>query len=303
MTSEPFRFNITRTTDPGAKTDKLRQVMKEIDDLVGLDAVKQQLEQLIAYARLAALRRKRDLPTGTINLHMVFAGPPGTGKTEVARKVGRMLAAIGLLKSGHCIEVDKSHLIAGYQGQTDKLVDAKVREARDGVLFIDEAYSLAGIKVGQTGNTPSSYEQDAIDKLLKAMEDNRDRLVVIAAGYTQEMRAFLEANTGLKSRFSRFIEFEPYSPEQLMQMFLALAKREGFTLTSEAERDTRQEIKRMHSPTDSTFGNARAVRTLFERILTTQSERLGYLPDLEDQANAVLMQIEAADVATAAAMP
>jgi len=166
--SPPLRFNTNAPPSTASnKTTRLREVISEVNDLVGLERVKSQLNQLIAFAQLVKVKRARDLPIGPLSLHMVFMGPPGTGKTEVARKVGKMLAAIGLLRSGHLIEVDRSQLVAGYLGQTAKLVDDKISDAKDGVLFIDEAYTLAGIRRGDPSSKPDQYGQEAIDTLLK----------------------------------------------------------------------------------------------------------------------------------------
>lgn len=297
----PFMIPVKNATSSSqTKTEKLTQLRNEFDDLVGLGNVKVQLNQLMAYARLMTIRRQRDLPVGPINLHMVFAGPPGTGKTEVARKVGRMLHAIGLLRSGRCVEVDKSQLVASYVGQTAPLVVAKVKEALDGVLFIDEAYTLAGISPGQTQAKPGQFEQEAIDTLLKQMEDNRDRLVVIAAGYTNEMRVFLDSNTGLKSRFARWIDFDTYSRDELYEIFSGMVLRDKYTLGSDAEREARQHIQFLHRPNDPSFGNAREVRGFYEKVQMAQAQRLAMLPDLESLPNEAFMSFTGEDIRAAA---
>jgi stage V sporulation protein K len=295
-----FRTSGREQTAGASKSEKLQKVMAEIDDLVGLAGVKQQLEQLIAYARVITIRRERDLPVGPVNLHMVFAGPPGTGKTEVARKVGRMLSAIGLLRTGRCVEVDKAKLIGTHVGETAQKVTARFNEAKDGVLFIDEAYTIAGIKAGTTSPSPGPYEQEAIDTLLKLMEDNRDCICVIAAGYTNEMRMFVDSNTGLKSRFARFIEFENYNRDELYEIFIGMMSREHYQLASDADRELRQHLQMIFKPNDPSFGNARTVRGLYEKVQMAQAMRLAYSADLETLPNDAFMTFEADDVRIAA---
>jgi SpoVK/Ycf46/Vps4 family AAA+-type ATPase len=211
-----------------------------------------------------------------------------------------MLSAVGLLRQGQCVEADKSRLIGTHVGQTAPLVEAKIKQAMNGVLFIDEAYAIAGIKQGDTKASPGPYEQDAIDTLLKGMEDNRDRLVVIVAGYTNEMRLFLESNTGLKSRFGRWIEFKTYGRDQLLDIFNGMLKRDKYTVTPDAERQLRQEIQRLHDPRDPAFGNARVVRGFYEQVQMAQAKRIAFLPNLESQPNDVFMTFQADDIRTAA---
>ncbi len=287
----------TSPNSPERQAGELEIVLKEIDDLIGLEGVKQELNKLIAYARVVALRRERDIDTTSINLHMVFTGPPGTGKTEVARKVGRVLKAIGLLKRGHCVEVDRGSLVASYAGQTAPTVKEKVKDALDGVLFIDEAYQLSG---GKNLQGPDPMGQEAIDTLLKQMEDYRDRLVVIAAGYTSEMRRFVESNTGLKSRFSKFIEFSTYGTDDLVAIFESMVAKGKYHLTDAALHEGRKYIRDISKAADENFGNAREVRKFYERILLFQAERLGFDPDLEKIDNQQLLTLEADDVKAAA---
>lgn len=292
-TSGFIKTNKPRTTQAN-KPDDLGEVLREFEDMIGLDAVKEEINKLIAFARLIALRRERDIPTGAINLHMVFSGPPGTGKTEVARKVGRLLKSIGLLRRGHCIEVDRAALTSVYANSGAQLMTDKVKQALDGVLFIDEAYTLSG---SDPLSGPDKSGQEVIDTLLKLMEDNRDRLVVIAAGYTDEMRRFIESNVGLKSRFSRTIEFESYDAEELFEIFKLMVRKGHYYLTPDAEEAARRHIQWMATQArDSDFGNARAVRGFFEQLLPLQAERIAFIPNYEQMSDEEILTIEQEDV-------
>ena len=277
--------------------DDLAKVLKEISELIGMERIKGELNKLIALGSLIALRRQRDIPIERVSLHMVFSGPPGTGKTIMARKIGRLFKAIGLLRKGHCVEVDRSKLVAGYIGQTGKLVTEAVKDAQDGVLFIDEAYALAG----GTGETASSdaFGDEAVQTLLKMMEDYRDRLVVIVAGYTSPMRRFMENNPGLKSRFTRELVFESYSHQELFEIFKYMVRDGNYTLEPDAEHEAEKYIKELE-PAREDFGNARAVRTFFERILPAQAERIAMIPNFETLSNQVLLTITGDDIRSAA---
>jgi SpoVK/Ycf46/Vps4 family AAA+-type ATPase len=276
------------------RTEALNKVLSEIDEMIGLGSVKHQLNQLIAFARVVALRRDRDIAAPAINLHMVFSGPPGTGKTVIARKVGRMLNAIGLLKTDKFVEADRAQLVGQHVGQTAPRVKDKVEEAMDGVLFIDEAYTL--VNGGKPDGQSDPFGQEAVDTLLKLMEDYRERLVVIVAGYTNEMRRFVDSNVGLKSRFSRFIDFESYSEQELFEIFLSMARQASYRLTPEAETLAAKQIKWMRKSADERFGNARAVRGLFESILPVQAERIASLPNLAALDDQTLLTITDHDV-------
>ncbi len=273
-------------TSPGAKPPAskgadLEQVINDINSLVGMDAIKAQLDQIIALGRIIKHRRDANLKTNNISLHMVFMGPPGTGKTEVARKIGGLLKAIGLLKTGDLHEVDKSKLVGGYQGQTPIKVRNLFEAAIGGVLFIDEAYTLSGGTNEMAG--PDAYGDEAITTLLKLMEDYRDRIVVIAAGYTDEMERFLKTNPGLNSRFAKKLRFDSYSAEELLEILIRMAKRDEYVLSPAAENEVAKAVREMEQSgrKDPKFGNARDVRSLFERIVLAQAERLGYDENFE----------------------
>lgn len=298
MTNGPFITSARPPQSQQDRTEKLEEVVREIDRMIGLGSVKHELNRLIAFARVIAIRRERDIPVGAINLHMVFSGPPGTGKTVVARKVGRMLKAIRLLRKGQCIETDRSQLVGAVLGETAKLVREKVKDALDGVLFIDEAYTLTGGGSGLHGADP--FGQEAVDTLLKLMEDYRDRLVVIAAGYSSEMRKFVESNPGLKSRFSRFVEFPSYDGDELFSIFKHMVEEGSYRLDEDAGVEARKHITWMSKTADETFGNARAVRQFFESILPIQAERVAFLPNMTELSDADLLTITVDDVRAAA---
>lgn len=280
------------------RDDELETVINELEGMIGLENVKEELNRLIALSRVVKEKKDRDLPVGAFNLHMVFAGPPGTGKTEIARKVGRMLYALGLLRKKNFVEVSKKDLVGSYTGTTGKIVHEKVKDALDGVLFIDEAYQLAGITGGEL-DQPDQFGQEAIDTLLKLMEDNRDRLVVIVAGYTSYMRKFIESNAGLKSRFTRTIEFDSYPENELFRIFQTFAKQGHYQLSPEAEDIAKKAVSQIAQDggKDESFGNAREVRKFYESVLMSQAQRLGESEDdFSVLSNEDLLAIEAADV-------
>ena len=224
----------TRRALPGARpaageareADALDDVMAELNSLIGLSEVKQQVKALADYLRLQAMRKAQGLKMPNIALHFVFTGPPGTGKTTVARLLGKILAALGLLPDGHLVETSRQDFVAGYIGQTAMKADAVIDTALGGVLFIDEAYSLA------PEDPDKDFGREAIEVLLKRMEDDRDQLVVIAAGYPAEMDRFLVANPGLASRFTRRIDFPSYSPEELAQVLDLAVAANGYEMSS-----------------------------------------------------------------------
>ena len=287
-----------RTSGARRQDTSLEEVLNEISGLIGMENIKENLDRLIALARVYLLRRERDIPTEKIALHMVFLGPPGTGKTVVARKIGKLFKAIGLLRSGHLVEVDRSKLVGLYQGETAKLVTECVKSAENGVLFIDEAYSLAG----GTGplSTSDQFGNEAIQTLLKLMEDKRDNLVVIVAGYKDAMRRFLENNAGLRSRFALEWEFESYSHDELIEIFQVMINEGRYTLAPGAAREAERHI-RTWDRNDERFGNARQVRSYFEALLPVQAMRLAEtVPDLEALTNEELLTLTADDMRIAA---
>ena len=245
--------------------EKMEDLMAELDSYIGLGAVKEEVHNLINMVQVYKLRREHDLPTTDMSLHMVFTGNPGTGKTMMARMMARIYGSLGILSKGQLVEVDRSGLVAGYVGQTALKTQKVIEKAMGGVLFVDEAYAL-------NGKSENDFGQEAIDTLLKAMEDHRDDLVVIVAGYTDLMDKFIHSNPGLESRFNRFLLFEDYSLDELMAIFKMRCGK-GYILSPEAEPLVRDYIAEESADGDG-FGNARGVRNIFEHILVAQNNRL-----------------------------
>ena len=245
--------------------ENIEDLQKELDSYVGLSAVKREVKDLINLAAVERLRRQHGLPTADMSLHMVFSGNPGTGKTTIARLMARVYHSLGILSKGQLVEVDRSRLVAGYVGQTAIKTRKVIDSALGGVLFIDKAYAL-------NGGGANDFGQEAIDTLLKAMEDHRDDLVVIVAGYTDLMDKFIHSNPGLESRFNRFLLFEDYSLDELMAIFKMRCGK-GYILSPEAEPLVRDYIAEESADGDG-FGNARGVRNIFEHILVAQNNRL-----------------------------
>ncbi len=264
--------------------EKIEDLLAELDGYVGMDAIKEEVRSLINMVQVYKLRRENDLPTTDMSLHMVFSGNPGTGKTTVARIMARIYHSLDILSRGQLVEVDRSGLVAGYVGQTALKTQKVIEKAMGGVLFIDEAYAL-------NGKSENDFGQEAIDTILKAMEDHRDDLVVIVAGYTELMDRFIHSNPGLESRFNRFLMFEDYTPEQMVAIFKMQCKKGCYVLAEGTEELVRDFIS--EESADDSFGNARGVRNLFEHILVAQNNRLA---KMEQVTREDLMQILPDDV-------
>jgi hypothetical protein len=258
-------------------TEPAGKALADLNDLVGMEEIKESVRTLTNFLKVQKVRSERGLAQITVSLHAVFCGPPGTGKTTVARLMGTIFKDLGFLAKGHLVETDRAGMVAGYVGQTSKKVDELVQSALDGVLFIDEAYAL------EVPNSASDFGQEAIDALLKRMEDYRDRLVVIVAGYTDEMNTFIESNPGLKSRFNRYFYFNDYTPDELLAIFGKLCEKSHFNLTPDAKEVLHNVLYDAYSNRDRTFGNARLVRNLFEKTIERQANRLAVLSSLSDE--------------------
>ena len=250
--------------------------MEELEALIGLQSVKQDVQNTVGLVKMQKMRQDRGLQTITTSRHMVFTGNPGTGKTTVARILGRLYKEAGILPRGHLVEVSRADLVGSFIGQTAPKTLEKIKEAYGGILFIDEAYTLAG-------KGEKDFGQEAIDTLLKEMEDHRDNLVVIVAGYTGPMKSFIDSNPGLQSRFTKYIDFPDYGAEDLMRIFHGLCKKYGFELTREAMIAVAEHIRQMHSHRDGNFGNARDIRNFFEKVMERQAVRVSCLPNISEK--------------------
>ena len=266
----------------------LEEAMKPLDELIGLDVVKKDVESLVNLVKVRKLRQERGMKTPDMSFHLVFSGNPGTGKTTVARIVGKVYSALGILSKGHMVEVDRSGLVAGYVGQTAIKTKEVVDKALGGVLFIDEAYTLA------PENADKDFGQEAIDTILKAMEDHRDDFVVIVAGYATLMPRFIDSNPGLKSRFNKYLYFEDYNGDQLFEIFQGRVKRNDYRLDEAAEAAVKDHLQELYEDRDGSFGNARDVRNLFEKIVAAQADRVAGLesPTDEDRSTSTVEDLK-----------
>lgn len=246
----------------------LPELLSDLNELIGLNNVKTKVNDLIAYQKVQQMRKTKGLPSTKNTLHLAFMGKPGTGKTTVARIVGRIYKQIGLLTKGHFIEVSRTDLIAGYQGQTALKVKKVIDEAKGGVLFIDEAYSI-------TENDQSdSYGRECLTELTKALEDYREDLVVIVAGYTDPMNKFFDSNPGLKSRFNTFIEFEDYTDDELEEILLMMCNSNEYVLSEEAKKKIRAALKELVETKDENFANGRLVRNIYDELIMNHAKRV-----------------------------
>jgi AAA+ superfamily predicted ATPase/uncharacterized tellurite resistance protein B-like protein len=271
--------------DEAELAEILAQAMAELNDLVGLDNIKEEVKTLANFLKVQKIREERGLAKTTVSLHAVFCGPPGTGKTTIARLMSRIYQGLGFLQKGHLVETDRAGIVAGYIGQTAKRVEEVVNSSLDGVLFVDEAYAL--IPRGDSGGR--DFGQEAVDALLKRMEDNRDRLVVIVAGYTDEMTLFIESNPGLKSRFNRYFYFDDYKPEELLAIYEKMAEKSHFHLTDATRAKLLKVFEELYVRRDRTFGNARVARNLFEKSIERQANRLAVLSSLSNEVLTTLL--------------
>ena len=271
----------------------LEDILHDLDTFIGMDSVKQAVREIAYSVQNSVQRAERGLgEQEKMSMHIILTGNPGTGKTTIARKLGEILAAIGYLDSGHVVEVDRAKMVSPYQGETPKVVDRLCDKAIGGILFVDEAYTLA--PVSQAGDRDAQGAQ-ALEKLMKRMEDDRDKFVVIAAGYRTEMDNLFRVNPGFKSRFNYFLNIEDYSPEQLYEIMLVFAKGKKYIMSPQAEAKAKQCIKQMYDSRDKDFANGRTMRSLFDEICKKQAQRLQQ-GDMSVLSDAQLMTIEAEDI-------
>ncbi|TSB45339.1 AAA family ATPase [Alkalicoccobacillus porphyridii] len=256
----------------------LPDLLFELNELIGLDNVKTKVNDLIAYQKVQQMRKDKNLTATKSTLHLAFLGKPGTGKTTVARIVGRIYKQLGLLSKGHFIEVSRTDLIAGYQGQTALKVKKVIEDAKGGVLFIDEAYSI-------TENDHSdSYGRECLTELTKALEDCREDLVVIVAGYTDPMTKFFNSNPGLKSRFNTFIEFEDYTAYELEKMLISMCSGYEYVLSKESKKEMRLILNKLVKTKDESFANGRLIRNIYDELIMNHAKRVVNIenPSIED---------------------
>lgn len=265
----------------------LSTLLEELDELVGLKKVKATVNDLIAYQKVQTLREKEGLFSQKSTLHLAFMGNPGTGKTTVARIVGRIYKQIGLLSRGHFLEVSRTDLIAGYQGQTALKVKDVIERARGGVLFIDEAYSIT------ENDHLDSYGRECLTELTKALEDYRDDLVVIVAGYTEPMKLFFESNPGLKSRFNTFIEFDDYDVDELDSIMTMMCKKNDYIMSEVAAEKVKEIISYDVRCKGNEFANGRLVRNLYEDIVMNHARRVN---KIDKPSRSDLMELSEKDV-------
>ncbi|MBP3234385.1 MAG: AAA family ATPase [Eubacterium sp.] len=258
--------------------ETLEQLMEELNSLIGLKSVKQDLMNLINLVKVRKLREERGMKQPDITLHLVFSGNPGTGKTTVARLLAKIYKVLGVVSEGQLIEVDRSNLVAGYIGQTATQTAEIVESAIGGILFIDEAYTLT------KGGDEKDFGQEAVDTLLKLMEDNRDDLIVIVAGYTDKMEEFVNSNPGLKSRFNKYIFFNDYSGKELTSIYNFMAKNQEYMTDEESSKYVQEYLTKRAKAHEENFANAREVRNYLERCIERQASRIVDIENISDDA-------------------
>lgn len=280
------RLKERERTEREAQEKRIAALLEELNELVGLKSVKEEIRSLVNLIKVRKMREKMNMPAMDMSYHMVFTGNPGTGKTTVARLVAKIYRELGILSGGQLVETDRSRLVAGYVGQTAINVREIVEQAIGGVLFIDEAYALV------SPDTSNDFGAEAVDTLVKLMEDHRDNLVVIVAGYTEEMKVFLKSNTGLISRFNKFIAFDDYTQKQLLEILEVMVKRTGLAVDKDAVSEIGDRLAEMTMEEKKDFGNARGVRNIFEKMVVNQANRL---VELENPTREELMTLTRAD--------
>jgi stage V sporulation protein K len=271
----------------GLPTKNADKVLERLDELVGMQSVKDEVKTLINLLKMQKLRQSKGIKPPPMTLHSVFCGPPGTGKTTIARLMGQIYKELGVLSKGHLVETDRAGLVAGYIGQTAAKVHQIVDSALDGVLFIDEAYAL----IPEDGGKDFGHE--AVATLLTRMVNDGERLVVIVAGYQDDMSRFLDSNPGLKSRFNQYFSFEDYQPQELLKIFEGICKQHHFNLDSAAKELLLNKFCELYAARTKSFGNGRLVKNIFQKVIQGQANRLADISAISDE---MMMTLQLEDV-------
>ncbi|MCR4851012.1 MAG: AAA family ATPase [Lachnospiraceae bacterium] len=272
------RFRMAVDEDEDEEEEEIHDkeyYIDQLNSLVGMDSIKKDVQELINLVQMQQYRKENGLKDLPVSLHLVFMGNPGTGKTTVARILAKLYRAIGVLEKGQLVETDRSDLVAGYVGQTALKTKEKIEEAMGGVLFIDEAYTL-----NKEGN---DFGQEAIDTILKAMEDHRDKFIVIVAGYPELMNRFINSNPGLQSRFNKYFMFPDYTDDELYTIFNRMCEDYDYIVDEDADMFIRSRIIELERKKGTNFANARDVRNMFEKIISNQATRVMNTKGLSDE--------------------